>query len=76
MRGLITIVAGVLCSGLWLGLLVATDFNPVTVSAGLLGMIYVTGSPANLFRHHKKGLLSPAAVARQHPAPSPRKDTP
>jgi len=76
MRGLITIVAGILCSGLWLGLLVATDFNLLTINAGLLGMLYVTGSSAGMFSQRKESRLSPAPVARQHPALSPRKDTP
>jgi hypothetical protein len=76
MRGLIAIVAGILCSGLWLSLLVATDFNLITVNAGLLGMLYVTGSSAGMFGQRKESRLSPAPVARQHPAPSPQKDTP
>jgi hypothetical protein len=41
----------------WLGLLVVTNFNMVTVSAGLLVVLYVTGSPGttrpNVVRTHR-----------------------
>lgn len=43
MRGLIFVMAGVLCSLSWLAMLVATGFAPVTVSIGLLVALFVTG---------------------------------
>ncbi|MBV9280007.1 MAG: hypothetical protein JOZ41_08000 [Chloroflexi bacterium] len=46
MRSVILAVAGLICSVVWLGLLVATHFNVVTVSAGLLVVVYTTGSSA------------------------------
>jgi hypothetical protein len=44
MRSVILAVAGLMCSVVWLGLLVATHFHPVTVSLGLLVAVYATGS--------------------------------
>jgi hypothetical protein len=57
MRSVIVAVCGLVCSVLWLGLLVATDFNLVAVSVGLLGALFVTSSPAmtrpNAVRTHR-----------------------
>lgn len=44
MRNVILAIAGLISSVLWLGLLVATQFNPVAVSLGLLVVVYATGS--------------------------------
>ena len=46
MRRVIVAICGLICSVLWLALLVATDFNLMAVSAGLLGALVVTGSPS------------------------------
>ena len=46
MRSVILAVAGIVCSVLWLGLLIATHFNVITVSMGLLVVVYTTGSSA------------------------------
>jgi hypothetical protein len=57
MRNLILTVAGLVCAVVWLGLLVVTNFNMVTVGAGLLVVLYVTGSPgttrSNVVRTHR-----------------------
>jgi hypothetical protein len=44
MRRLIIPLLGLVCAVSWLGLLVATHFNLVTVSVGLLVVVYVSGS--------------------------------
>jgi hypothetical protein len=44
MNSLLLAVVGLVCSVLWLGLLVATHFSPVIVSLGLLVVLYATGS--------------------------------
>lgn len=57
MRNLILTVAGLVCAVVWLRLLVVTNFNLVTVSAGLLVVLYVTGSTgttrSNVVRTHR-----------------------
>ena len=57
MRSVILAVAALMCSTLWLGLLVTTHFNPVTVSLGLLVVVYATGSSTtarpNAVRKHR-----------------------
>ena len=45
MRRWIIGLVGVSCAGFWLALLVASGFNLVAVSAGLLTMLYLTGRP-------------------------------
>ena len=56
MRSMILTIAGLICSVSWLGLLVVTHFNPVSVSAGLLVVLYATGSSTssdpNVVRMH------------------------
>jgi hypothetical protein len=47
MRSLILFVIAVLSSSVWLGLLVATSFASVTVSAGLLAVLFVMGVSSN-----------------------------
>lgn len=44
MRSVILAVAGLLCSLIWLVLLVATHFSLLAVSAGLLIALYATSS--------------------------------
>lgn len=46
MLGLIQTLIGLLAALIWLVLLVATQFNVLTISAGLLAALYVTGRPA------------------------------
>jgi len=46
MHGVVLSMAGLTCALLWLVLLVATSFNGVVVSGGLLGALYVIGSVA------------------------------
>ena len=57
MRSVILVIAGLVCSVLWLGLLVATHFNLIAVSVGLLVVVYTTGSSAttrpNTVRTHR-----------------------
>ena len=57
MRNVILAIAGLICSVLWLGLLVATQFHPVAVSLGLLVVVYATGSSTttrlNVSRTHR-----------------------
>lgn len=35
------------CAVLWLTMLVATNFNSVAISVGLVGLLYVLGRPAD-----------------------------
>jgi len=46
MDGFIQGLVGLLAALAWLVLLVATQFNVVAISAGLLAALYVTGKPA------------------------------
>lgn len=39
-------IFGLVCAAVWLVLLVVTGFNLLTISAGLLGGLYVTGVKA------------------------------
>lgn len=43
MRSLFLIIAGLVCTLVWLVLLEATSFSSLVVSAGLLGFVLVTG---------------------------------
>ena len=57
MHRILLAIASLMCAALWLGLLVVTHFNLVTISVGLLIVLYVTGSPgttgANVPRTHR-----------------------
>ena len=46
MRGVIFALFVFVCAVVWLGLLVATHFNLVAVSVGLLVVVYTSGSSA------------------------------
>lgn len=45
MLGLIQTLLGLVAAMIWLVLLVATQFNVLTISAGLLAALYITGRP-------------------------------
>jgi len=57
MRGVIFALFALVCSVSWLGLLVATHFNLIAVSVGLLVVVYTSGSSAttrpNTVRTHR-----------------------
>jgi hypothetical protein len=51
MRSVILTLAGLVCSVLWLGLLVATRFNAIPVGLGLLTVVYLSGASAGPTHH-------------------------
>ena len=58
MRKTLVAMAALLCSVVWLVLLVATSFNAVVVSVGLLGALALTGSPrAHVSANSKPGTV-------------------
>lgn len=44
MRGVTLVCVSILCSAVWLGLLIATQFATIIVSLGLLGALFVIGA--------------------------------
>lgn len=53
MHGTLFSLVGLTCALIWLVLLIVTSFNGLAVSAGLLGALYVFGSPHH-GRHRRR----------------------
>lgn len=51
MNSILVLVGTLICAALWLALLVATDFQPIVVGAGLLAVLIATGSTPGTGHH-------------------------